>query len=187
MKTATLKLILAFAFAVGPLLMVACATLPATTSDYDRSADFAAYRSFGFFESPETDAAGYESLVTHALQNSARRQMEARGYVYADNNAELLINFSSRFAQSNRVTHSRTPLYGYGSGVYGGWDSSMMKVEKYVEGTIKVDIIDAKRRQMVWEGIAVGWVDDTQHRDRAAAIDAVVVEIFAQFPFRAGA
>ena len=45
-------LICAFTLVVSALMLAACATTGsvATTADYDRSADFSAYRTFGFAE-----------------------------------------------------------------------------------------------------------------------------------------
>ena len=48
--------------------------------------------------------------------------------------------------------------------------------------TLGIDIIDAQRRELVWEGAATGRVTDQTRQNRAAAIAAAVAEILAQFP-----
>lgn len=176
------------------LLIASCATSPVemTTADYDRSADFSAYRTFGFFEKLGTDTAGYESLVTQTLKSATRREMEARGYTYAETDADLLINFNARLAQQSRVVETPAPsiYYGYRRGYYGGWSDysfeTQTHVDQYTEGTLNIDIVDAKRKQLVWEGIAVGRVTDKVRKDRQAAINTAVAEIFAKYPFRTG-
>ena len=50
------------------IALAGCATGPKITADYDRSANFTAYRSFGFYQPLGTDQAGYESLVTQTLK-----------------------------------------------------------------------------------------------------------------------
>ena len=60
------------------------------------------------------------------------------------------------------------------------------RVNQYTEGTLNVDIIDAQKRQLIWEGTAVGRVGNKQRDDRAAALDASIVEIFSKYPFCAG-
>lgn len=180
---------------IAGLMLAACATGPVakTSADYDRSIDFSAYRTFGFFEKLGTDEAGYESLVTQALRSAARREMEARGYTYAETGADLMINFNGRLAQQTRISQTSAPppmYYGYRRGYYAGWAaygySTQTHVDQYVEGTINVDIVDAKRKQLVWEGVAVGRVTDKVRQDRVAAINSAVTEIFAKYPFRAG-
>lgn len=170
------------------LLLVACATGPKVTSDYDRSANFAAYRSFGFYEPLGTDQAGYESLITQTLKAAVRGEMEARGYTYAETGADLLVNFNGRLAQ--RTDISQVPVapmyYGYRRGFYSGWGGYETHVDQYVEGTLNVDLIDAQHKQLVWEGVAVGRVTRKSQEDRQAAIRAAVAEIFAKYPFKAG-
>lgn len=186
MRNPTRTLILA----LFTLLTVSCATGPVATADYDRSADFSAYRSFGFFDPLGTDAAGYESLVTQTLKAATRREMESRGYVYAETNPDLLINFNAKLAKQTQVTQTPAPpvYYGYRRGIYGGWSGYgyETQVSQYTEGTINIDMVDARRKQLVWEGVAVGRVTEKQRQDRQAAITAAAVEIFTKYPFRAG-
>lgn len=177
---------------VAGWLLSSCASSPvSTTADYDRSADFSAYRTFGFFDPLGTDSAGYESLVTQTLKSAVQREMETRGYRYSDAQPDLLINFNARLAQQTRISQTPAPppmYYGYRRGYYGSWGgySTETRVDQYVEGTLNIDIVDARRKQLVWEGIAVGRVTKKSQEDRQAAIRAAVAEIFAKYPFKAG-
>ena len=175
---------------VAAAALAACATGPKVNADYDHSADFSAYRTYGFFDELGTDAAGYESLITQTLKSATRREMEARGYTYAETGADLSINFNAKLAQQTRV--SQVPMapmyYGYRRGYYGGWGGYGYdtRVDQYVEGTLNIDVVDTARKQLVWEGVAVGRVTDKQREQRQAAINAAVAEIFTRYPFRAG-
>ena len=175
---------------MAAFLLAACATGPKITADYDRGANFSAYRTFGFFETLGTDAAGYESLITQTLKSATRREMESRGYTYVETGADLSINFNAKLAQQTRVTsYPAAPMYyGYRSGYYGGWGGYGYDthVQQYVEGTLNIDVVDTQRKQLVWEGVAVGRVTDKQREERQAALNAAVAEIFSKYPFRAG-
>lgn len=174
---------------VAVALLAACASGPKVTADYDRSADFAQYRTFAFFEPLGTDTAGYESLVTQALKSATQREMESRGYTYAASGADLLINFNAKLSQQMRVSQTPMPMYyGYRRGYYGGWNTYgySTHVDQYVEGTLNIDIVDPKRQQLVWEGVAVGRVKENSREQRQEAISAAVAEVFTKYPFRAG-
>jgi hypothetical protein len=167
-----------------------CASGPETRANWDKSVDFAQYRSFAFFEKLGTDEAGYQSLITQQLKASTRRELEARGYTYSEAKPDLLVNFNASLAQQTRVTQSPTMYpgyYGYRYGYYGGWAGYQTRVDQYMEGTLNIDLVDAARKQLVWEGVAVGRVSEKENVDRTAAIDAAVREIFTKYPFRAGA
>lgn len=186
MKSLFRTLLLAVAAAVA---IAGCATGPRVSADYDKSVDFKAYRSFGFYQPLGTDQAGYQSLVTQTLTDAARSEMQARGYDYAETGADLLINFNARLAQQTNISQTPAPIYyGYRRGFYGGWGGYAYetRVDQYVEGTLNIDIIDAKRKQLVWEGVAVGRVTQKAQQDRQAALRAAVAEIFAKYPFHAG-
>lgn len=195
MKSLIRKMLLVFVVAIA----AGCATTAVVTADYDRSANFSAYRTFGFFEKPGTDSAGYQSLVTQTLKSAVRREMEARAYTYAPADPDLLINFDTQLAQRTRISQTPAPMYygypGWGyrgwGGYYGGWGGwggygYDTWVDQYEEGTLRIDIVDARRKQLVWEGVAIARVTNRQRQDRQAAINAAVVEIFARYPFRAG-
>jgi hypothetical protein len=183
------RLLQAALLSLASIVLAACASGPKITADYDRGADFSQYRSFGFFEPLGTDKAGYESLVTQALKSATRREMEARGYTYAESGADLLVNFNAKLAKALRVSSTPAPMYyGYRRGYYGGWGGYgySTHVDQYVEGTLNIDIIDPRRQQLVWEGVAVGRVKEKAQEQRQAAIASAVAEIFTKYPFRVG-
>lgn len=177
-----------------PLLaaaLVGCATTggPDVRATYDQATDFSQFRTFGFVEPAGTDQAGYESLVTQQLKTSTQRELEARGYTHAATAPDLLVNFNASLAQQVLVTDQPVAMsqyYDYRTGTYAGWVGYEPDVEEYIQGTLNIDLVDARRQQLVWEGVAVGRITEQVRQNRAAAIDKAVVEIFAKYPFRAG-
>ncbi|MFY3003193.1 DUF4136 domain-containing protein [Achromobacter xylosoxidans] len=173
-------------------ILAACASSPAIKSDYDRQADFSRYRTFGYMSPLGTDKAGYSTLVTERLKDATRGQMEMRGYVYDAANPDLLVNFNGKLQQKTQVTEAPPPpmgpYYGYRSGFYGGWPGYGWgdTVYQYTEGTLNIDLVDARRKQMVWEGVAVGEVQNPDTATSSQNIDKAVAGIFAKYPFRAG-
>ena len=166
--------------------LAACATGAVVRSERDPGARFDAYRTFGFFAVPGTDRGGYETLVTRTLKASVRREMEARGYRYVAAGSELLVNFNASLA--DRVAFYQRPVptmeyYTYRS--YGSWPAYTVDVDQYKEGTLNIDVVDAARNQLVWEGVATGRVTETTYEHREAAIDKAVRDIFARYPLPA--
>jgi len=175
--------------AVGlALLLAACASGPTLRSDYDPAADFGRYRTFGYFSPLGTDKSGYSTLLTGRLKGAVRSQMEMRGYVYSEDAPDLLVNFSGKLQEKTEVSPAMPgPYYGYRAGFYGPWAGYAWdrEVYRYTEGTLNIDLIDARSRQMVWEGVAIAEVDPGRIRS-AQAVEKAVAEIFSRYPFRAG-
>jgi hypothetical protein len=171
------------------IVFAACATTGAKIrSNADASTDFTQYRSFAFVSPLGTDRANYESLVSRALKSAARRELEARGLGYDEAAPDLLVNFSGRLDEKLRVSPSPSlsvgmGYYGYRHGIYGTWPLYReTDVDQYTQGTLNVDVVDARRRQMVWEGVAVGRVTQRTRDNLEAEINSVIPEIFAKFP-----
>jgi len=113
--------------------------------------------------------------------------MEARGYRYAGTDPDLLLNFNASLTQQTRVrSDPYAGYYGYRRGYYGGWPGYATTVDQYEQGTLNIDVVDARSKRLVWEGVAVGRVSDKARENREAAIDAAVVQIFQKYPYRAG-
>lgn len=174
-------------------LMAGCATSPTVRTDYDHNVNFAQFRTFGFMSPLGTDSTGYTNLVTERLKNATRGQMEMRGYTYAANNPDLLVNFSGKLQERTEVTPAPPPMaygpyYGYRTGFYGGWPGYGWgdSVYQYTMGTLNIDLIDPRTKQLVWEGLAQGEVNDPVNAASAQSIDRAVALIFSKYPFRAG-
>jgi hypothetical protein len=171
-------------------LLVACSNAPIVRSDYDPRADFSSYRSFAFMEPLGTDRAGYTTLLTERLKRAVALQMESRGYIYQEKNPDVWINFQSQVQSKTEYVPPPPMMWGvgYGFGFYGGWPGYAFgpDVIQYNEGTLKVDLIDARRRQMVWEGIGTTLLGNTQQPASEALVENMVSSIFARYPFLAG-
>lgn len=180
-------------FALTAALFAAgCATTsgPKTRIDYDKAADFSVYRTYGFPKETGTDRGGYSTLVTSYLKTAMSTQMEARGYKYSEERPDLLVNF---FMNTRERTESRPTAnaslgygyYGYRYGLYNAWplyDDD--RTVTYKVGTLNVDIVDAEKKQLVWEGVAEGRVSEEELQNPKVAINAVVTELMRQYPGR---
>jgi hypothetical protein len=170
------------------LLIAGCATTsaPKTRVDYDKSADLSVYRTYGFPKETGTDRGGYSTLVTSYFKSAVSMAMEARGYKYSEDHPDLLVNF---YMNTRDRTESRPgPGYGYYDyryGLYTGWpmyDDDRIVTYKY--GTINLDIVDAEKKQLVWEGVSEGRVTEEALANQKATINAVVTELMRQYPGR---
>jgi hypothetical protein len=172
--------------------LAACAVGPDVRVDYDRNADFARYRTFGWASPLGTDRSGYTTLTTDRIKVAVEREMTARGYVLAPN-PDLLVNFHGRFRERLDVSGGpafATPLNYYGYRGYGVWPGytfgSGPFVDQYTEGTINVDLVDRRRGALVWEGVAMAPITDRDLIYQQDRIDTFIGAIFSRYPYRAG-
>jgi len=177
------------------LLIAGCASKPDIKTDYDRSVNFSQFRTYAFFNPMGIENPNYSSIYGSIFREAISREMESRGYTKSDN-PDLLINVSGRLQDKTRVTTTPDPYmsggyYGYRRGAYGAWGGygygTQTHVSQYTEGTVNVDMVDRAQKRMVWEGVAVGRVNEKRTNEETRAnIHAGIKEMFAGFPFRAG-
>lgn len=172
-----------------------CATGPRIYSSENPNVDFSSYRTYSYVDALGTDEPGEPtSLLTQFLMTAIDREMQARGYEHSDEGGELLVNF---YVDTQEKIQSRTArpsgpyvgvsYYRFRSGLYIGWqDYAETDVSQYTEGTLNIDLADAARKELIWEGIAIGRVTEETRRDVQAAVDAVVPRIFDHYPYRNG-
>lgn len=186
----------AFAFALlGAVLVAAgCSSGPRVRAERDATADFSRYRTFAFAEPLGTDRAGYQTMVSQYLKAATQRELEARGLRLVEADPQLLVNFNGKLSEKFRATaapsssitfgYGRGGYYGYRSGIYTTWPlyPPEPQVQPYTEGTLNIDVIDAERKQMIWEGVAVGRVTDETMENLKPKIDEAVRAIFANYP-----
>ena len=180
------------ALAVTAIALTGCASGPDIRADYDRSADFGKYRTYGFVAQAGTDSGDFRSLSTQMLQNAAARQMEQRGYTRAEN-PDLVINFKGKLEEKVDVESTPAPYYGPGWGYggwygapYGGWGGTEVTTRRYNVGTLVIDVVDREKRQVVFQGAISDVVTKEMQQNREATINRAVEGVFMQYPFVAG-
>lgn len=177
--------------------MVGCASSkPNFLADYDKAADFGSYHTYNFMERERQG--GYDGLFARYMIDALTIEMEKRGYRKSDN-PDLLVNFNGIFQDKTKVTTrtSTAPAvypaygyYGYRRGYYSTWGAypygTETHVSQYTEGTFNIDLVDAKKKQLVWEAIGVGKVSDKAFKEMDVRVKTRVPEVFALYPFVAG-
>jgi Domain of unknown function (DUF4136) len=175
-------------FLLGLLAMTGCATGPTIRSNADPSVDFARFQTFGFMQPLSTDREGYQSFISRDLMAAAERELVGLGLKRSDTNPDLLVNFSANLDQRLRVTQTpHTSAPGFGShrrGFYNTWPSYRTEVRQYTKGTLVVDVVDASRMQLVWEGVAAHRITQSRADNIGPVIDEAMREIFGRFPTR---
>ncbi len=174
---------------LGVMLLAGCASTTAvpTRIDYDKKADFSVYRTYGFPKETGTDRGGYSTLVTTYFKSSISTAMEARGYKYSEDHPDLLVNFYMN-TKERTETRPSTPMVGYGYygyryGLYNAWPMyDDDRTVTYKVGTINVDIVDAEKKQLIWEGVSEGRMSEQSMANPKVTVNAVVTELMRQYP-----
>jgi len=180
------------------LTLAGCSNQPSFTVDYADDADFSSFRSYRWYD----DIHGSE-LAEYRQYNSSDkrvrtyvdRELKARGLRESTTErADVWVNYHISKEQQMRIdSFSRYPSTGmhggvgvgtYGSAVSLGY-STGPSVRTYKEGTVVLDIIDARSSKIVWRGIAEGRLkENLSIYDKNRVASEVAAELLADFPPR---
>lgn len=168
------------------LALSGCETLR-VGSDYDRTASFSNYHSFTWL--PRQEYGVSNPLVVERAKEAITSALEQKGYRFVENAADA--DFAVDFTMGSRErvdihTYPRPyawPWYGYGRYWWGYpyWGTGV-DVTSYREGTLSIDVFDAKTHRPVWHGWAKKPLSHEDIVHSAASIREAVDSILAKFP-----
>lgn len=182
MKRKSSLFITSLAFA---LVAFSCSPALKVTSDYDKSASFAQYKTFGIDTMRISQS--ISQLNENRIVNAVKSEMLKKGFT-ENATPDLLVHISAIFEKQKSVT-STTDYYGYGGfyrpymwgGGMGATGYTTYNVQNYTDGSLIIDIADAKTKNLLWEGIGNKEIDKPA-KDPDAAISEAVSKILANFP-----
>ncbi len=182
------KTLVALASVFAVCVTSGCSSTGNLRSDYDPDANFGAYTTYNYFENAGPNRGQYESLFSQYMKTAIDIEMQKRGYTKSDN-PDLLVNFNAILQEKTDVrTTPASPPPGYG--YYGAWGGygwgTETHVSQYTEGTFNIDLVDARRKQLVWEAVGNGRVSDKDMQNLEENVMKGVPRYFEQYPFRAG-
>ena len=163
------------------LLLTSCSTV-SVYSDYDKNVDFAPYKTYAFFK-PGIDKVEISDLDKKRILHAIETEMQAKGFTKSET-PDLLVNI---FTKSREQVNVNQFSAGWGYGWGWGWNPWMMygggqpMVSTSTEGTLFIDLIDAKKKEMIWQGEGQGVLTQNSG-DKDARIKEFVTKILEQYP-----
>lgn len=165
---------------VLPLLLLfiftSCATVR-VSSDYDREANFNDYNSFAFFK-PGIDKAKISDLDKKRILRAIESEMTTKGMIKSEKPTLLVSIFTKEQERVDVYNHN----FGWGWNPW--WYSSNYAnhVSRSSEGSLYVDLIDAKTNELVWQGVGTAYLDTHSVEKKEQRIREIVKEILTAYP-----
>ena len=149
-------------------------------NDYDKNADFSQYKTYAFHKRG-IDKVQISELDKKRILNAIDLELSKKGMVKSEN-PDLLINIFTK--ERERIDVSQFNM-GWGYGWGWGWNPYLWGGQNFVttstEGTLIIDLIDSRKKELVWEGEGIGYL--TQNRElKEKNINEFVAKILAQYP-----
>lgn len=161
------------------LLLSSCSSVR-VNSDYDKKVDFSQFKTYAFYKTG-IDKVEISDLDKRRILRSIEETMASKGFIKSET-PDLLINFFTKEREQVDVNQFNM---GWGYGWGWGWNPWMWggntTVNRYSEGTLYIDLIDARKKELIWQGEGEGVLTkDTNKKEEL--IKEFVTKILEQYP-----
>jgi len=172
-------------FPILLLFLYSCSSIT-VTADYDKEVDFASFKTFSLLSWRAENSQLINDFDKKRLETAMISEMTSRGYKYMETAGELAVSVFL-ILEDKTSYNSYTDYYGgygyYHGGPwgYGGPARTTVTQYEYTQGTLIFNVFDAKEKKLVWQGTAIGEVDDNP-TNRDNSIPKAVGEVFMRYP-----
>ncbi|MEN8187367.1 MAG: DUF4136 domain-containing protein [Bacteroidota bacterium] len=172
------------AFSILFLFILGSCSSVQVTSDYDKDIDFNKYKTFAFYKKG-IDKVEISDLDKRRILRAVETELHAKGMTKSEN-PDLLVNIFTKSREKidvyNNNYYGWYPwYYGYGYGF--GYGPGYTNVTQSTEGTIFIDLIDANKKELVWQGVGTGILSKTKSPEqREEKINEFVNKIMTAYP-----
>ena len=159
--------------ALAVMLMATVAYAQKVTVDSDPAAPFATYKTYAW----TAGTAAPNPLSEERLHQSVDARLAGKGLAMNTAAPDLIVATHVTTKEKQELIANG---FGYGPWGFGGGFGGAT-VETFVEGTLVVDLYDAKTKKMVWRGIATATASDkpTKNTDK---MNKALDKMFEKFP-----
>ena len=172
------------------LVITSCSSIR-VAADYDKNANFDNYKTFAFFKTG-IDKAEISDLDKRRILRAIEAELMAKGFVKSET-PDVLISLFTKSQQRVDVYNNAWGMGAWGWGGWGpwgmggfgpgwgwGWNNQPM-VSTSIEGTLYIDLIDANKKELIWQGMGTGFLSRNMDK-KEARIQEFVTKIMEKYP-----
>jgi hypothetical protein len=148
-------------------------------TDYDRSANFAQYKTYSWEHVKTKDA-----LDVDRIKTAVNTALAAKGWTQVDSGGDVSI-------VAMEITRNQQTLNTFYDGLGGGWGwrrfggggfgEATTTTETYKVGTVVVDLFDTKTKGLIWRGSSSDTLSNNSDKN-IKNLDKGVEKMFKNFP-----
>lgn len=155
------------------LLMSMAVSAQQVSVNYNHSQSFAQYHTYAWGSQNQNQI--QNSILAQVAQQDINNAMQAKGLqlVQENQNPDLILTANGGLRQ--QTSYSAWGMRGIGGGMGG------ITPEQNVEGTMIVDLYDAKSKSLVWRGIAQNTLNNNGNKNQQM-VEKAVQKMFKQWP-----
>ena len=168
---------------IALLLTPALVMAQKVSYDFDKTATFAAFKTYALKDGTPVGQALIDERIVAALD----KELALKGLTKVEADPDVFVVYHVAFDKQQDIS-SYSSGYGGGYGPYGwGWGGGMSttttQVRDILMGTLVIDLADARKGQIAWRGMGVKEVQTQANPEkRDKSINEAVKKILKNYP-----
>ena len=146
-------------------------------ADYDSKISFSNYKTYAYLKSG-IDKAEISDLDKKRILYAIDEVLPTKGFSKSEN-PDLLISIFTK--EKERVDVNQNFSFGWGWGWNPYWGMGYSNITTTPVGTLFINIIDAKTKELIWQGEGSGYLTKNTTK-KEARIKEFVTKILEQYP-----
>ncbi len=163
------------------VLIASCSSVK-VAADYDKNANFNEYKTFAFYK-PGIDKSEISDLDKRRILRAIESEMMTKGFTKSET-PDVLVSIFTKSQQRVDVYNNNWGFGGWGWGGFGGWGwgwNQQPMVSTSSEGTLYIDLIDAKKKELIWQGMGTGYLSQKMDK-KEERIQEFVSKVMERYP-----
>ena len=173
------------------LIGTSCVSVKVATN-YEEQTDFSKYKTYAFYKKG-IDKVDISDLAKRRILKAIEKELEAKGLTKSKN-PDVIVNIFTKSRKKIDVYNNNRYLGWYpwyynrwalanGPWALGFGSNAYQNVSKSTEGTLFIDLIDASKKELAWQGVGTGALRSSRNVEKKEErINEFVTEIMANYP-----
>ncbi len=145
--------------------------------DYDRSANFSAYKTYRWVDFKPV--AVPDELLDRDIKRAVDEQLAGKGLRRVDTDGDLVVGYQAGISQEKEFDS----IGGWGPRWWGNWGDSRVTTSTIDVGKLIVGLFDPVNKQLVWRGTASKTLDLSTDPDKNyRSLQKAMAKLFRNYP-----
>lgn len=148
--------------------------------DYDRSANFNAYKTYRWVDYKEVQAG--DQLLDQDIKRAVDAQLAAKGLRRVESDGDLVVGYQAGISQEKVFDSLGAGGWGGWGGPF-GWGNSRVTTSTIDIGKLTIGLLDPANKQLVWRGVASKTLNISKDPDKNyRTLEKALAKLFRNYP-----
>ena len=151
--------------------------------DYDRSANFSAYKTYHWIDYKRVDPG--DQLLDQDIKRAVDAQLAGKGLRRVESGGDLVVGYQAGISQEKEFDSLGTGGWGPWAGPFGwgNWGNTRVTTSTIDVGKLTIGLFDPASKQLVWRGAASKTLNINKNPDKNyQTLEKAMAKLFKNYP-----